>query len=134
MYGSLTVVGVGTKHGFSALTQLGIQQSDWWRAGIRSTNVQTVVEYYTHACPISLNIVNMASSMIGFMILTKTKSPASVSVISTNALIALIIPFCYKNVWNKTPRIEMVFFLSRQPKASCINDISQFTTDGCLTN
>ena len=28
-----------------ALTQLGIRQSDWWRAGIRSTNLHIVVEY-----------------------------------------------------------------------------------------
>ena len=27
-----------------ALTQLGIRQSDWWRVGIRSTNLHTVVE------------------------------------------------------------------------------------------
>ena len=27
-----------------ALTQLGIRQSDWWRAGIRSTNLHIVVE------------------------------------------------------------------------------------------
>ena len=30
---------------FLALTQLGIRQSDWWRAGIRSTNLHTVVEW-----------------------------------------------------------------------------------------
>ena len=29
-----------------ALTQLGIRQSDWRRAGIRSTNLHIVVEYY----------------------------------------------------------------------------------------
>ena len=28
-----------------ALTQLGIRQSDWWRARIRSTNLHIVVEY-----------------------------------------------------------------------------------------
>ena len=28
-----------------ALTQLGIRQSDWWRAGIRSTNLLIVVEF-----------------------------------------------------------------------------------------
>ena len=30
-----------------ALTQLGIRQSDWWRAGIRSTNLHIVVESHT---------------------------------------------------------------------------------------
>ena len=28
-----------------ALTQLGIRQSDWWRAGIRSTSLHIVVEF-----------------------------------------------------------------------------------------
>ena len=31
-----------------ALTQLGIRQSDWWRAGIRSTNLHIVVESSTN--------------------------------------------------------------------------------------
>ena len=60
--GSLTVVGAGTKHGFGTdqhpimLTPLGIRQSDWWRAGIRSTNLHIVVELIfkqaqgTHDC------------------------------------------------------------------------------------
>ena len=30
-----------------ALTQLGIRQSGWWRAGIRSTNLHIVVEQAT---------------------------------------------------------------------------------------
>ena len=33
-----------------ALTQLGIRQSDWWRAGIRSTNLHIVVEYPVNSC------------------------------------------------------------------------------------
>ena len=41
--GSLTVVSAGTMH-ILALTQLEIQQSDWWRAGIRSINLHIVVE------------------------------------------------------------------------------------------
>ena len=41
---SLTVVGAGT---VLALTQLGIRQSDRWRAGIKSTNLHIVVEYET---------------------------------------------------------------------------------------
>ena len=31
-----------------ALTQLGIRQSDWWRAEIRSTNLHIVIEYITN--------------------------------------------------------------------------------------
>ena len=34
-----------------ALTQSGIRQSDWWRAGIRSTNLHIVVEYLSTYCP-----------------------------------------------------------------------------------
>ena len=46
--GSWTVVGAGTMH-VLALTQLGIWQSDWWRAGITSTNLHIVVEFWiTH--------------------------------------------------------------------------------------
>ena len=48
---SLTVVGAGTMHGL-ALTQLGIRQSDWRRAGIRTANLHIVVEYF-----ISLNFI-----------------------------------------------------------------------------
>ena len=37
-----------------ALTQLGIRQSDWWRAGIRSTNLHIVGEFSTmHGSPAS---------------------------------------------------------------------------------
>ena len=53
-----------------ALTQLGIQQSDWRRVGIRSTNLHIVVEYATTHLPgylcswtFSLNIgLNMLPS------------------------------------------------------------------------
>ena len=40
----LTVFGAGTICTVLALTQLGIRQSDWWRVGIRSTNLHIVVE------------------------------------------------------------------------------------------
>ena len=41
---SLLVVGAGLCT-VLALTQLGIRQTDWWRAGIRSTNLHIVVEF-----------------------------------------------------------------------------------------
>ena len=53
-----------------ALTQLGIGQSDWRRAGIRSTNLHIVVESLTHSLTyrLGLNVLHlnaMKQSMIG---------------------------------------------------------------------
>ena len=53
---------------------------------------------------------------------------------SLNALKLLIILFCYKTqyVWDKTTRIEMVFFVSRYTKTSCA--LSQQTVIICWCN
>ena len=52
--GSLTVVGAGTMHGFGT-DPIRIRQFDWWRAGIRSTNLHIVVECHINLTAFTMN-------------------------------------------------------------------------------
>ena len=51
-----------------ALTQLGIQQSDWWRAGIRSTNLHIVVKLLITTSPSSLSLLITSQSSLSLLI------------------------------------------------------------------
>ena len=47
-----------------ALTWLGIRQSDWWRAGIRSTNLHIVVEFVLYGDKVALVVIFSTASTI----------------------------------------------------------------------
>ena len=91
------------------LTQLRIRQSDWWRAGIRSTNLHVAVESLAVSCLSMLFVVcyvdnTDADNMHQVLYLPTTKILKVNSVrfspyIQCNDLITKMGDYCWKWIW-----------------------------------